>query len=139
MTGDLELTARCDRCLQLIEDGAGVLEVNAAAAQRVLEQWWRKSLGPGVFDGRRIRWVTRHRRCGRAPAGAYSIPVERVRSWTALLEWGVHLTDKPFFAATDWPMLVRRALDPHQAAVSGILPRVPRPLRRGPVGSTDGG
>ena len=138
MTDDRELTARCDRCLGQIEDGDGVVEVNAAAAQCAMERWWaRQADGPAVFAGRRIRWIARHRRCGRAPAHAYSIPVERIRSWTALLDWTAHLADKPFVQATDWTAVIERALDPRLAAVSGLLPRTPRPLRRGPVG-TDG-
>ncbi|MFD9791387.1 hypothetical protein ACFWXK_10590 [Streptomyces sp. NPDC059070] len=139
-----DLVAVCDVCLEAIEDGAGVLEVDAAAADRALRAWRARS-GDGplaLFNrtsgGPAVRWKTRHHGCGRAAVFAYSIAVERVRSWSGLLEWSVHLADKPFVAATDWYELVARALEPRRAAVSGILPVNPRDLRGGPVGDSPG-
>ncbi|WP_438289599.1 hypothetical protein [Streptomyces sp. HUAS TT7] len=43
----------------------------------------------------------------------------------------MHLADESFLAATDWFDLVGRMLHPRRAAVSGMLPRVPRDLSGG--------
>src|SRR5689334_3059723 len=132
--------AVCDHCLGVIADGEGVLEVDTDAADRAMSAW-RKRVGasvsavfqmtPGI---RPVPWAVRHSACAAAPKFRYEIAVERVRSWTGLLDWTVHLADKHWLAATDWYDLLSRALHPRRAAVSGILPRTPRDLRGGPVG-----
>ncbi|MCM2431066.1 hypothetical protein [Streptomyces sp. RKAG337] len=138
MTDDL--VAVCDLCLQAIADGEGALEVDTAAADRAA-RIWRERVGPdplAVFrttpGARPVAWTVRHGGCGSAPRFAYTIAVERVRSWTALLHWWTHLADKSWLPATDWQDLMVRALEPRQAAVSGILPSRPRDLRGGPIG-----
>ncbi|KAB7835488.1 hypothetical protein [Streptomyces mobaraensis] len=136
-----DLVAVCDVCLGEIDDGDGVLEADMTAADRTLRAW-RRRVGAdplAVFHTSRgaqpVRWTTRHHDCdGGRPTHPYTIPVERVRSWPALLQWGVHLADKHFTAATDWHDLVERAVEPRRAAVSGILPRHPRDLNGGPIG-----
>ncbi|GGU52065.1 hypothetical protein [Streptomyces violascens] len=137
---DDDLVAVCDVCLGEIADGGGVLEVNTAAADRALRAWRTRvgadpqalfHLTPGT---RPVKWVVRHHDCDTGPVFAYTIAVERIRSWTGAMEWSVHLADKPFLAATDWFDLLDRALHPRRAAVSGILPRTPRDLSGGPVG-----
>ncbi|MEU5425921.1 hypothetical protein AB0H73_09970 [Streptomyces olivoreticuli] len=136
-----DLVAVCDACLGQIDDGDGVLAVDVAAADRAVRAWRRRvgadplavfHTSPGT---RPARWTTRHHDCGSGkPKCPYTIPVERVRSWPALLQWGVHLADKHFTAGTDWHDLVARAVEPRRAAVSGILPSRPRDLGGGPVG-----
>ncbi|WP_438289574.1 hypothetical protein [Streptomyces sp. HUAS TT7] len=137
-----DLVAVCDVCLGEVSDGDGVLEVDTAKADRALRVWRARAgadpralfhLTPGA---RPVKWAVRHHGCGTGPVFAYTNTVERVRSWTGLLEWNVHLADKPFLAATDWFDLLDRALHPRRAAVSGILPRIPRDLSGGPVGDT---
>ncbi|WP_199553109.1 hypothetical protein [Streptomyces sp. N35] len=54
----------------------------------------------------------RHHECGTPPRFAYTIALERVRSWTGLLHWWTHLSRKEFLAATDWISLVERTLEP---------------------------
>ncbi|MEV3857614.1 hypothetical protein AB0J38_25205 [Streptomyces sp. NPDC050095] len=139
-----ELVAVCDRCLGEIPDGEGVLEVNVTSAARVLERWAATfqadaaSPWPPTRRGRAAAWRVRHHGCGRDYAAGYRIPVERIRTWTGVLDWAVHLSGKPWFLATDWNDLVDRALRPQRAAVSGLLPAVPRDLRGGPVGDRPG-
>ncbi|MFI5987661.1 hypothetical protein ACIBEA_43235 [Streptomyces sp. NPDC051555] len=135
-----DLVAVCDFCIQPIPDGEGMVEVDIAAAERALKRWRaRYGTDPGaVFRttpwARPVAWATRHTDCGTSPRFAFTIAVHRLRAWTDLLRWGVHLADKAFTPATDWHDLVERALDPRQAAVSGILPTRPRPLAGGPIG-----
>ncbi|WP_406503213.1 hypothetical protein [Streptomyces sp. NBC_00212] len=111
--------------------------MDTAKADRALRVWQVKAdvdphalfrLAPGA---RPVKWAVRHHGCGAGPVFTYTIAVELVRSWTGLLEWNVHLADKP-----DWFDLLDRALRPRRAAGSGILPRIPRDLGGGPVGDT---
>ncbi|MFE3560192.1 hypothetical protein ACFXKW_35850 [Streptomyces sp. NPDC059193] len=138
---DDDLVAVCDFCLQPIPDGEGMVEVDIAAAERALKRWRARSESDlsAVFrttsGARPAMWVTRHADCGISPRFAITIAVHRIRTWTDLLRWGVHLADKPYIQATDWHDLVERALVPRMAAVSGILPRRPRPLAGGPIGA----
>ncbi|MFZ3491793.1 hypothetical protein ACODT5_00880 [Streptomyces sp. 5.8] len=137
---EYDLVAVCDFCLQSIPDGAGMVEVDVAAAERALSRWRARAGADAsaVFrttpGARPVAWVTRHTACGKGPRFACTIAVHRLRAWTDLLRWGVHLADKAFAQATDWHDLVERALDPRKAAVSGVLPSRPRPLAGGPIG-----
>ncbi|WP_189971208.1 hypothetical protein [Streptomyces violascens] len=137
-----DLTAMCDLCLGEGAEGDGVLEVDTAAADSALRAWRAKAgadphaLFHLTSGARPVKWRVRHHSCGTGPRFAYTIAVERIRSWTAAVDWSIHLTDKTFLAATDWFDLLDRALHPRRAAVSGILPRIPRDLSGGPVGDT---
>ncbi|MFE4514723.1 hypothetical protein ACFRMQ_11105 [Kitasatospora sp. NPDC056783] len=135
-----DLVAVCDHCLTPIPDGAGVLEIDIAAADRALRRW-RVKAGPDPLavyattpGARPVRWSTRHHDCGRPPRSPYTITVERIRTWPGLLHWGSHLADKYWLPATDWHDLTGRAIEPLRAAVSGILPAHPRDPHDGPVG-----
>ncbi|GHE11425.1 hypothetical protein [Streptomyces alanosinicus] len=134
-----ELVAVCDHCLELVQDGDGVLEVDTDAADRALRAWRETgSADYAVFHASAgthpVQWAVRHHSCGKAPSFACTITVNRVRSWTALLDWSVHLSSKHWLAGTDWFDLIDRALHPRRAAVSGILPQSPRDTSRGSVG-----
>ncbi|MGW2877041.1 hypothetical protein ACWDBP_12260 [Streptomyces sp. NPDC001233] len=134
-----ELVAVCDHCLDPVQDGDGVLEVDTDTADRALRAWKETdSSNYAVFHAsagtQPVKWTVRHYSCGKAPSFICEIAVERLRSWTALLDWSVHLSSKHWLAGTDWFDLIDRALHPQRAAVSGILPQTPRDTRRGSVG-----
>ena len=135
-----DLVAVCDVCLSEIPDGSGVLEVDTGAAEASVRRW-RARVGADPLAvlhldrrARVVAWRVRHHDCGHAPRVGLQIAVERVRSWPALLDWSVHLSDKSWLSGTDWHDLVSRALNPRRGAVSGILPSTPRDLAGGPVG-----
>lgn len=144
MMAPQDLVSVCAACLVPVEDGEGALAVDTAKADQLVRAW-RKRVGadplavfprtPGLGCA---EWTVHHEVCGPPYRFRYAIEVERIRTWTGLLHWGAHLADKHWFAATDWPELVLRALEPQRAAVSGLLPVRPRGVQGGPVGDRPG-
>lgn len=122
-----ELIAVCDHCRVEVENGDGALDVDTGAVGRALDSARLESRPAPV------PWTVRHTRCAGNRSHAYTIPVERVRTWAGLLSWWVHLTEKDWFPMTGWTELVASALNPH-GEYSGLRPALPRDPRDGPVG-----
>lgn len=111
-----ELIAICDNCRRPVGDGGGFLSIDlmdVRTYQRAASQWRIDHPGPvpagDIFDSPvRPCWRVEHDECNTADgASAYTIEVERVRTWRDLTWWTAHLFDKNWFAATDWGHLMR--------------------------------
>ncbi|GAA2263660.1 hypothetical protein GCM10010430_55290 [Kitasatospora cystarginea] len=129
-----DLQAICDVCLQLIGDEEGAVWVDQDAAHNEAQMPVSK-VDEGGFEvldltnlPAEVKWRTTHTTCQDAPAWAYAIPVERIRTWPALLHWSVHLMDKRWLEATDWQLFVLRSLEPKLGGISGLRPLRPQGL-----------
>lgn len=87
-----DLVEVCDVCLGEVADDDGVLKVDTAAAERALRAW-RARAGADTQElfrltprGTPSEWTVRHHSCGAGPVFASTIAVDRIRSWTGLLE-----------------------------------------------------
>jgi hypothetical protein len=129
-----DLQAICDVCLQPIADGEGHVWADSREADEVLRntptpegsQDLHEFLEGSPDDA---PWHTTHAACQDSPAGAYSIAVERIRTWPAYLHWCAHLMGKAWIEGTDWQEFVLRSLEPHLAATSGLRPTKPQSLQ----------
>lgn len=111
----------CDGCRKPIADDDGYLWVNTTEVRRTEEfvRAWEAERtdtdgslsfsGGDIFDyPEKVRWQAHHARCDPAPdAGAYDIPVAKIRSWEQLLDWTAHLMEKSWLPHTDWDDCLR--------------------------------
>ncbi len=135
-----DLEAICDVCLQPIDDGEGHVWADSGEADEVVRNTPSRE---GVQDLHEFLagpedapWHTTHSGCLDVPVGAYSIAVERIRTWAAYLHWCVHLMDKAWLEGTDWQVFVLRSLEPQRAAVSGLRPKKPQSLQWEAIGGS---
>lgn len=108
----------CAVCRCPIIDEAGFVEVRYADCRRYaveLRDW--KSANPGpVIEGaalltypKRAPWLAFHWVCDPEPNGeSYWIAVERIGTAAEFIDWMGHLSEKRWFAHTDWPSLCHR-------------------------------
>lgn len=112
----LVITVLCSECGDSIGDDDGYLEVDLQAVERNIEEWADAKRGPlGVIDVATLvrlpgpePWCAWHRSCDPAPEDeGYVIGVEDIRSLGDLLDWTAHLSEKPWYGATNWTGILR--------------------------------
>ncbi|WP_369380417.1 hypothetical protein [Streptomyces sp. cg36] len=126
MTNPRELNVICDRCKSPIPDGEGNIWVDNGEInkqQDAVQEWneeQRAKTPPGlrVTHGFKdlldypspVEWQAHHSACDPDPdADAYSIEVERLRTWADLTHWTAHLMGKGWLRATDWTKVLDNA------------------------------
>ncbi|MDQ3763039.1 MAG: hypothetical protein M3460_15740 [Actinomycetota bacterium] len=133
-----DLQAICDVCLQPIADGEGYVWVDQGAADTAARSTLPAPDAPqslaDFLESDDVTWHTTHTACHDMPSWAYTISVERIRTWPAYLHWCAHLMGKPWLKTTDWECFVLNSLEPGQAAISGLRPIRPQSLHWQGVG-----
>lgn len=126
MTPAGEVIWICDACDNPIGDGDGHLYISVAEAAQCAEvhrEWeaqWRGRLVPlGAFMDLPLpaHWQVTHRDCDLDELVSYAIGVERARTTGQLLAWTLHLQEKNWYSATDWPSFIRDHTGVTSAAV----------------------
>lgn len=117
----------CDVCGRPVGDGAGYLFVDRVKLSEFgdrMESWEAKQAavrasrsGGGLVVAYavdflsmpdRVPWQTVHAACDPNPESEdYWIPVERVDSVAAVLDWTLHLHGKGFLESTNWESVIR--------------------------------
>ncbi|MFF3242907.1 hypothetical protein ACFYWY_04025 [Streptomyces sp. NPDC002870] len=119
-----ELKAICDACKQPVDDRDGCIWIDNGMInerQESVRAWEKEGMdrtpaGELVIRNAMeimnypggVRWNVHHSACDLdIDADAYSIEVERLRSWADLAHWTAHLMGKAWLGDTDW----RKVLD----------------------------
>lgn len=132
-----DLTAVCDVCVQPIADGEGHVWVDTDAADQAARAARQLDArgdagellsGTDLFADTDAPWHTTHTTCLQPLAWAYTIEVERIRTWPAYLHWTAHLMGKGWIDGTNWQDLVLRSLEPPHTTVTGLRPVRPQSL-----------
>lgn len=92
----------CSRCGQLIHDHEGGIWIDARLAHRL------SGLDESAWPVEPPSWSITHYRCGgyREVDVPYTIPVEEARTVEQVADWTRHLSEKVWYAATDWSRVV---------------------------------
>ena len=115
----------CEVCANPLrgDDGLVAVSYDEIDGRRAETESWRSAHRIGSDDDpvtigtdfddypAQVRWHVIHDRCGGESrvSRPYGIDSGRLRTWRNVTAWTAHLTEKRWFAETDWPQLLRTA------------------------------
>ncbi len=104
----------CGGCGGAVSVEDGILSVDHDAADEVLRAYANSSGPLGIHEfaslPAQVEWRWSHVECNPRPS-KFWIDAAELDSTIKVLNWTLHLQEKPWYPVTDWPKVVSQLLD----------------------------